>query len=82
MNTSLALKTRGHRLGPLCQKSIIFQILHDLMLGPIIHNNRHPHKINNNPSQTKNLNLPCFENSKDPYQVASEKPADKDLHCL
>ena len=26
--------------------------------------------------------MSCFENSVDPDQLASEKPADQDLHCF
>ena len=29
-----------------------------------------------------NLDILCFKNSVDPYQLASEKPADMDLHCF
>ena len=29
-----------------------------------------------------NLDIPCFENSVDPDQLASQKPADQDSHCF
>ena len=29
-----------------------------------------------------NLNMPCYENSVDPDQLASEKPACQDPHCF
>ena len=29
-----------------------------------------------------NLDVPCFENSVDPDQLASEKPADHTPHCF
>ena len=30
----------------------------------------------------KQLNISCFENSVDPDQLASQKPADQDPHCF
>ena len=29
-----------------------------------------------------NMDTPCFENSVDPNQLASKKPADQDPHCF
>ena len=31
---------------------------------------------------TLNLDISCFDNNVDPDQLASEKPADQDLHCF
>ena len=30
----------------------------------------------------KNLNISCFENTVDPDQLASKKPANQDPHCF
>ena len=33
-------------------------------------------------SPVKHSTISCFENSEDPDQLASEKPADQDPHCF
>ena len=43
----------------------------------------HPWVNEDDPHHAKlGIYISCFENSADPDQLASEKPADLDLHCF